>query len=80
MLDLEKEWIERNLRVNGLTEETLTVRRNRVLQIEDSLENLQKRKAMSPWRRNSLYPCVLLLLLFITVSFFLLKLYRNFLC
>ncbi|XP_063680449.1 limb region 1 protein homolog [Bolinopsis microptera] len=66
MLDLEKEWIERNLRVNGLTEETLKVRRNRVLQIEDSLENLQKRKAMSPWRRNSLYPCVLLLLLFIT--------------
>ena len=68
MLDLEKEYIERNVRANGLSEQALRDREVRVREITDSLGNLRERKAMSPWRRNSVYPSVLLLLLFITVS------------
>ena len=40
----------------------------RLGEIDDSVKGLEERKAMSPWRRNTLYPCVLLLLLFVTVS------------
>eukprot|EP00116_Pleurobrachia_bachei_P005100 sb/3465362/ len=66
MLDLERDHLERGVRVNGLASEVLKEMEVRLGEIDELVKGLEERKAMSPWRRNTLYPCCLLLLLFVT--------------
>eukprot|EP00116_Pleurobrachia_bachei_P003271 sb/3463533/ len=66
MLDLERDHLERGVRVNGLASEVLKEMEVRLpLYLLDHFPNLLAFR-YSPWRRNTLYPCCLLLLLFVT--------------